>query len=73
MAYYTNNIGYKQMPAIGTKFIPIYTGEPISSVIATAGATLIASWNDWFTRPAFDANRLINSVKPQLANSDARQ
>jgi hypothetical protein len=73
MSYYTNNIGYKQMPAIGTKLIPIYTGEPISSVIATAGATLIASWNDWFTRPAFDANRLINSVKPQLANSDARQ
>ena len=73
MAYYTNNIGYKQMPAIGTKFIPIYTGEPISSVIATAGATLIASWNDWFTRPAFDANRLIDSVKPKLANSDARQ
>jgi hypothetical protein len=73
MSYYTNNIGYKQMPAIGTKFIPIYTGEPISSVIATAGATLIASWNDWFTRPAFDANRLINSIKPQLANSDARQ
>jgi hypothetical protein len=73
MAYYTNNIGYKQMPAIGTKLIPIYTGEPISSVIATAGATLIASWNDWFTRPAFDANRLINSVKPQLSNSDPRQ
>jgi len=73
MAYYTNNIGYKQMSNIGTQFIPIYTGEPISSVIATAGATLIASWNDWFTRPAFDANRLINSVKPQLANIDARQ
>ena len=73
MPYYTNNIGYKQMPAIGTKFIPIYTGEPISSVIATAGATLIASWEDWFTRPAFNANRLIDSVKPQLANIDARQ
>jgi len=73
MAYYTNNIGYKQIPAIGTKFIPIYTGEPISSVIATAGATLIASWEDWFTRPAFNANRLIDSVKPQLANIDARQ
>jgi hypothetical protein len=73
MSYYTNYIGYKQNANIGTKFIPIYTGEPISSVIATAGATLIASWNDWFTRPAFDANRLINSVKPQLANIDARQ
>lgn len=73
MAYYTNNIGYKQIQAIGTKFIPIYTGEPISSVIATAGATLIASWNDWFTRPAYDANRLIDSVKPQLANIDPRQ
>jgi hypothetical protein len=73
MSYYTNYIGYKQSANIGTKFIPIYTGEPISSVIATAGATLIASWNDWFTRPAFDANRLINSVKPQLANIDARQ
>lgn len=73
MLYHTNYIGYKQNANIGTKFIPIYTGEPISSVIATAGATLIASWNDWFTRPAFDANRLINSVKPQLANIDARQ
>jgi hypothetical protein len=73
MSYHTNYIGYKQNANIGTKFIPIYTGEPISSVIATAGATLIASWNDWFTRPAFDANRLINSVKPQLANIDARQ
>ena len=73
MSYYTNYIGYKQNANIGTKFIPIYTGEPISSVIATAGATLIASWNDWFTRPAFDANRLINSIKPQLANIDARQ
>lgn len=73
MSYYTNYIGYKQNANIGTKFIPIYTGEPISSVIATAGATLIASWNDWFTRPAFDANRLINSVKPQLSNIDARQ
>jgi len=73
MSYYTNYIGYKQNANIGTKFIPIYTGEPISSVIATAGATLIASWNDWFTRPAFDANRLINSVKPQLENIDARQ
>ena len=72
-SYYTNYIGYKQNANIGTKFIPIYTGEPISSVIATAGATLIASWNDWFTRPAFDANRLINSIKPQLANIDARQ
>ena len=73
MSYYTNYIGYKQNANIGTKLIPIYTGEPISSVIATAGATLIASWNDWFTRPAFDANRLINSIKPQLANIDARQ
>ena len=73
MSYYTNYIGYKKNANIGTKLIPIYTGEPISSVIATAGATLIASWNDWFTRPAFDANRLINSVKPQLANIDARQ
>ena len=73
MSYYTNNIGYKQLSNVGTTFIPIYTGEPISSVIATAGATLIASWNDWFTRPAFDANRLIDSIKSQLANSDARQ
>ena len=73
MSYYTNYIGYKKNANIGTKLIPIYTGEPISSVIATAGATLIASWNDWFTRPAFDANRLINSIKPQLANIDARQ
>jgi len=73
MAYYTNNIGYKQMSNIGTQFIPIYTGEPISSVIATAGATLIASWNDWFTHPAADANRLIDSVKIQIKNSDPRQ
>jgi len=73
MQYYTNNIGYKQIPNIGTTLIPIYTGEPISSIIATAGATLIASWNDWFTRPAYDANRLIDSIKSQLANLDARQ
>lgn len=73
MAYYTNNIGYKQMSNLGTTFIPIYTGEPISSVIATAGATLIASWNDWFTRPAYDANRLIDSIKLQLQNSNPRQ
>lgn len=73
MAYYTNNIGYKQMSNIGTQFIPIYTGEPISSVIATAGATLIASWNDWFTHPAADAIRLIDSVKIQIKNADPRQ
>lgn len=72
MQYYTNNIGYKQMSNVGTTFIPIYTGEPISSVIATAGATLIASWNDWFTHPAADANRLIDSVKIQIKNADPR-
>ena len=71
--YHQDYIGYNSLPQIGTKFIPIYTGEPISSVIATAGATIVASWNDWFTRPAFDANRLINSVKPDLANSEPRQ
>jgi len=39
-------VGYKH--SLGTTFIPIVTGEPISSGIATAAATLAASWNDWF-------------------------
>lgn len=72
MSYYTNNIGYKQLNNVGTTFVPIYTGEPISSVIATAGATLIASWDQWFSHPAADANRLIDSVKIQIKNADPR-
>ena len=37
-----------QSKYIGTTVVPIVTGEPISSSIATAAATLAASWNDWF-------------------------
>ena len=73
MAYYTNNIGYKQLKNVGTTFIPIVTGEPITSVIATAAATLIASWSDWFDHPAKDAIRLIDSTKIQIKNSEPRQ
>ena len=72
MSYYTNNIGFKQLKNVGTTFVPVYTGEPISSVIATAGATLIASWDQWFSHPAADANRLIDSVKIQIKNADPR-
>lgn len=48
MSYYTNYIGYKQTASVGTTLVPIVTGEPISSAIATVLATAFASWNDWF-------------------------
>ena len=63
-------IGYKD--SIGTTLIPVITGEPISSAIASAVATAFASWNDWFTHPAQDAKNLISSIKPQLSQLDAR-
>jgi len=68
-----SNTQYQYNNTIGTKFVPIYTGDPISSLIATAGATIFASWTDWFTSPAKDANNLINSIKPELERIDARQ
>jgi hypothetical protein len=67
---YVGYIGYKDR--IGTTLIPVITGEPISSAIATAVATAFASWNDWFSHPAQDAKDLISSIKPQLAQLDAR-
>lgn len=63
-------IGYKD--TIGTTLVPIITGEPISSAIASALATAFASWNDWFTQPAQDARNLISTIKPQLAQVDSR-
>lgn len=54
MSYYNNYIGYKQTAKIGTTFVPIVTGEPISSVVATILATTAASFNDWF--PAKHSN-----------------
>ena len=63
-------IGYKN--TIGTTLVPIITGEPISSAIASAVATAFASWNDWFAHPAQDAKDLISTIKPQLSQVDAR-
>jgi len=71
-------IGYREN-TVGTTFVPIVVplGEPISTAIATAAAsavaTIIASWNDWFSHPARDANRLIDSIKPQLASNQPRE
>ena len=48
MSYYSNYVGYKQTAKVGTTLVPIVTGEPISSAIATVLATAFASWNDWF-------------------------
>ena len=45
MSYYSNYIGYKQTAKVGTTFIPIVTGEPISSVVATILATTAAFKN----------------------------
>ena len=68
-----NNAGYiGYQNTIGTTLIPIITGEPLSSAIATAVATAFASWNDWFTHPAQDAKDLISTIKPQLSQVDAR-
>jgi len=71
-------IGYKDN-TVGTTFVPIVVplGEPISTAIATAAATavatIVASWNDWFKHPARDANRLIDSIKPQIASNQPRE
>jgi hypothetical protein len=54
MSYHNNYIGYKQTAKVGTTFIPIVTGEPISSAAATILATTIASFKDWF--PAKHSN-----------------
>ena len=68
-----NNAGYiGYRDTIGTTLVPIITGEPISSAIASALATAFASWNDWFTQPAQDAKNLISTIKPQLSQVDAR-
>ena len=48
MSYYSNYIGYKQTAKVGTTLVPIVTGEPISSVVASILATTAASWSDWF-------------------------
>jgi hypothetical protein len=54
MSYHTNYIGFKQTGKVGTTFIPIVTGEPISSAVATILATTAASFKDWF--PANHSN-----------------
>ena len=68
-----NNLGYiGYQNKIGTTIVPVLTGEPISSAIASAVATAFASWNDWFSHPAADAKNLISTLKPQISNVDAR-
>jgi hypothetical protein len=43
MSYYSNYIGYKQSSKVGTTLVPIVTGEPITSVVASILATTAAS------------------------------
>lgn len=64
-------IGYKESK-VGTTLVPIYTGEPISSVVATVVATTAASWDQWFSEPAADALNVISKMKPSITNQDAR-
>ena len=64
-------IGYRDAK-VGTTFVPIYTGEPISSVVATILATTAASWSQWFSHPAQDALNVISQMKPHLSGADPR-
>jgi hypothetical protein len=55
------------------KFVPVVTSEPISSLVATAVASTIASIFSSLQRPAGQARDVISAVKNQIANVDARK
>lgn len=69
MAYYTNYIGYKS----ANKQIGLI---PIALVVKGAMTllpVLIPFISNAFKHPAKDANKIIDGIKTQLSNSDARQ
>jgi len=69
MAYYTNYIGYNSVnKKIG--FIPIAL---VVKGAMTLLPVLIPFISNAFKHPARDANKIIDGIKTQLSNSDARQ
>jgi len=69
MQYYTNYIGYKSV----NKQIGVI---PIALVVKGAMTllpVLIPFISNAFQHPARDANKIIDGIKTQLSNSDARQ
>lgn len=54
------------------KFVPVVTGDPISSLIATGVASSISSLFSSLQRPAGKARDVINAVKNQIQGLDAR-
>ena len=78
MAYYTNYIGYKKI-GVAPGIVTASTGGaafPITLVIDAALVllpTLIPWISNAFKHPARDALKIIDGIKTQLSNSDARQ
>jgi hypothetical protein len=79
MSYYTNYIGYKQTgKQIGFGEATIATGgtlAPVTLIIDAAIAFLPAliPWiSNAFKHPAKDAIKIIDTIKPQMANSNPR-
>ena len=64
-------IGYKGSK-VGTTLVPIVTSDPMTSIVASAVATIAASWSGWFDHPAADARNIISQAKPVLAQQNAR-
>jgi hypothetical protein len=54
------------------KFVPVVTGDPISSLIATGIASSISSLFASLKRPAGEARDVIAAVKNQIQGIDAR-
>jgi hypothetical protein len=68
-----NNKRYYNNKNIGDiKFVPVVTSEPMSSLVATAIATTVASIFSSLQRPAGKAREVIAVVKEQIKNQDAR-
>jgi hypothetical protein len=80
MAYYTNYIGYKSInKKVGFAEVTAATGGAIAplSIVIDAVIGILPILIPWignaFKHPARDANKLIDGIKTEMKNSDARK